>query len=134
MVIAKLVQDLPRRKRNGYTIALATASSMGFDKAASTSTATGLYNNLTFLPEVADEIKNHPDAVLEKLQKMRELRESFTLRSWGSRSFKVSILPSVLSPKGMRLSVAGNILAMPEPRTAWTKNFLQMPVSSCGDM
>jgi hypothetical protein len=34
----------------------------------------------------------------------------------------------------MRLAVAGNVLAMSEPRTAWAKNFLQMPVSDDDDM
>lgn len=36
---------------------------------------------------------------------------------------------TVLDPKVIRLAVAGNVLAMPEPRSAWAKNFLQLPVS-----
>lgn len=53
---------------------------MAFDAIKSPSTATGLYHNLTFLPNVAEEIKSQPDAVVEKLQKMRELRESIAKR------------------------------------------------------
>jgi hypothetical protein len=36
---------------------------------------------------------------------------------------------TVLDPKVIRLAVAGNVLAMPEPRSVWAKNFLQLPVS-----
>lgn len=53
---------------------------MAFDETKSPSTATGLYSNLTFLPNVAEEIRDHPDAVVEKLTKMREMRESFVLQ------------------------------------------------------
>ncbi|KAJ9110677.1 hypothetical protein QFC19_001506 [Naganishia cerealis] len=103
---AKLVQDLPRRKRSGNAIASTTASSMAFDQSKSTSTATGLFNNLTFLPSVAEEMKNNPDGVVAKLQELRK---------------------TLLNPSGIRLAVVGNVLAMPEPRTAWAKNFLPLP-------
>ena len=72
IVVAKLVQDLPRRKRSGNAIASTTASSMGFDQSKSTSTATGLFNNLTFLPSVAEERKSNPESVIAKLQKLRK--------------------------------------------------------------
>ncbi|KAJ9111193.1 hypothetical protein QFC20_002687 [Naganishia adeliensis] len=108
VVIAKLVQDLPRRKRSGNAIASTTASSMAFDASKSTSTATGLYNNLTFLPHVSEEMKTDPDAVVDKLQQLRK---------------------TLLDPKVIRLAVAGNVLAMPEPRSAWAKNFLQLPAA-----
>jgi hypothetical protein len=49
------------------------ATSLAFDATKSPSTAIDLYNNLTFLPELAESIKNHPDAVVEKLQKLREM-------------------------------------------------------------
>lgn len=51
------------------------ATSLAFDMTKSASTAIDLYNNLTFLPELAESIKNRPDAVVEKLQKLREMRE-----------------------------------------------------------
>ncbi|KAJ9101136.1 hypothetical protein QFC21_003354 [Naganishia friedmannii] len=106
VVVAKLAQDLPRRKRSGNAIASTTASSMGFDQSKSTSTATGLFNNLTFLPSVAEEMKTNPEGVVAKLQGLRK---------------------TLLDPRGIRLGVVGNVLAMPEPRTAWAKNFLALP-------
>nr|GFD58876.1 hypothetical protein [Tanacetum cinerariifolium] len=70
---------LPRRKRSGQAVAWSTGNSLAFDATKSTSTATSLYNNLTFLPDVAEELKNRPDAVTQKLQKLRELRKSFNM-------------------------------------------------------
>jgi hypothetical protein len=45
---------------------------MAFDASKSTSTATGLYNNLTFLPNVSEEMKTDPEAVVDKLQQLRK--------------------------------------------------------------
>lgn len=45
---------------------------MGFDQSKSTSTATGLFNNLTFLPSVAEEMKSNPEGVVAKLQELRK--------------------------------------------------------------
>lgn len=49
---------------------------MAFDASKSTSTATGLYNNLTFLPHVSEEMKTDPDAVVDKLQQLRKTCKS----------------------------------------------------------
>ena len=73
--IAKLVQDLPERKRNGQAVAWETAKNLAFDAAKSTSNATSLHNDLIFLLKIAAEIRNQPDLTIAKLRKLREMRK-----------------------------------------------------------
>ncbi len=75
IVAGKLLQDLPRRKRNGSRIAGATASSLVVDPSKSVSTANGLLKNLDFLPEVVKELEESPQDVLAKLESIRKYRE-----------------------------------------------------------
>ena len=82
---------------------------MLFDKSKSPSIANGLLATLTSLPKIADELKEDPGSVIKKLKTLREY---------------------LLDPAVMRISVAGDILAMTHPRSAFSDNFLPFNVST----
>lgn len=106
--IAKLLQDLPRRKRSAASAGSSTIFDMLFDKSKSPSIANGLLATLSSLPRIADELKNDPEVVIKRLKTLREY---------------------LLDPAVMRISVAGDILGMSHPRSAFTDNFLPFNVS-----
>lgn len=108
MVVAKLLQDLPRRKRSANSAGSSTIFDMLFDKSKSPSIANGLLATLTSLPKIADELKENPEVVTKKLKTLREY---------------------LLDPAVMRISVAGDILSMKNPRSAFSDNFLPSNVS-----
>lgn len=70
--------------------------------------STLLLHALTFLPALAEDIKKDPKAVVEKFERLRQ---------------------ALVKPEVMRLSVAGDILSMKNPRSTWEKNFIQVEVS-----
>ncbi len=72
------MQELPQKKRNGSRIAGSTVSSLAFDKTKSASQAIGLLNSMEFLPEMEAEIKEHPEAVVKKLETLRKHRQDST--------------------------------------------------------
>lgn len=94
ITLAKLIQELPQRKRNGSRIAGSTVSSLAFDKTKSASQAVGLLNSIEFLPEMEAEIKANPDGVISKVEALRKYRgcssslqeptsaEAAVLQSW----------------------------------------------------
>jgi Zn-dependent M16 (insulinase) family peptidase len=106
--MAKLLQDLPRRKRSANSAGSSTMFDMLFDKSKSPSIANGLLATLTSFPRIADELKETPEAVIKKLKTLREY---------------------LLDPAVMRISVAGDILSMSHPRSAFSDNFLPFNVS-----
>jgi Zn-dependent M16 (insulinase) family peptidase len=108
VVVAKLLQDLPRRKRSANSAGSSTIFDMLFDKSKSPSIANGLLATLTSLPKIADELKENPEVVTKKLKTLREY---------------------LLDPAVMRISVAGDILSMKNPRSAFSDNFLPFNVS-----
>lgn len=104
---AKLVQDLPRRKRSAAAAANSTVYDMLFDREKSPSIANGLLNTLTNLPQIAEELKTHPEQVVAKLEELRK---------------------RLLDPSLLRISVAGDIMSLAKPRSAWSENFLNVKV------
>lgn len=106
VVAAKLSQDLPRQKRNGFRVATSTAESLMFDQTKSASTAITLANMLHSMPEIVHEIKENPKEVVKKLTSLRD---------------------HVLASQGMRLSVIGDILDLDAPRSTWGKYIQAKP-------
>jgi Zn-dependent M16 (insulinase) family peptidase len=75
ITVAKLIQELPERKRNGARVASSTATSLLFDKFKSASQATGLLNSIEFLPRMDAELKEQPKEVIRKLEELRNHRK-----------------------------------------------------------
>jgi hypothetical protein len=75
ITVAKLIQELPERKRNGARVASSTATSLLFDKFKSASQATGLLNSIEFLPRMDAELKEQPKEVIRKLEELRKHRK-----------------------------------------------------------
>jgi len=108
VVSAKLLQDLPRRKRSANGAGSSTIFDMLFDKTKSPSIANGLLGTLNSLPSIAEELAQHPEQVIKKLKTLREY---------------------LLDPAIMRISVAGDIMSIAKPRSAFSENFLPFNVS-----
>jgi len=108
-VSAKLLQDLPRRKRSANSAGSSTIFDMLFDKAKSPSIANGLLGTLNSLPTIAEELAQNPEQVIKKLKTLREY---------------------LLDPAIMRISVAGDVMSIDKPRSAFSENFLPFNVSA----
>lgn len=76
VTIAKLVQELPQRKRDGDTVARAVSDSLLFEESKSTAASNGLLRQLEFLPELAAKLKEDPDSVVKDLEEFRAIRQS----------------------------------------------------------
>lgn len=77
VVAAKLSQDLPRQKRNGFRIATSTAESLLYDKEKSASTAVTLVNTLDSMPSIVEALRDDPEKVVSDLERLRKHCESF---------------------------------------------------------
>lgn len=79
-----------------------------FDEAKSTAAASnGLIRQLEFLPELQARLKENPDSIVKDLEEFRSI---------------------ITQPNGMRVSVAGNILELEKPRSAWAEHFKTVAV------
>jgi Zn-dependent M16 (insulinase) family peptidase len=107
IVTAKLLQDLPRRKRSANSAASSTIYDMLFDINQSPSIANGLLAGLKSLPAIAEELRTNPSETSRKLSALRD---------------------RILDPSVLRISVAGDILNLEQPRSAWDENFMQLEV------
>ncbi|KAJ9118591.1 hypothetical protein QFC22_003811 [Naganishia vaughanmartiniae] len=106
VITGKLVQKLPECYRDPQDLVESTLNSLVKDKSKSSAAAVELWSRAAFLPRLRKEMHADPSSVTDKLSQIRDL---------------------LIDPSGLRLSVAGDILSLPEPRTAWTKNFLRLP-------
>ncbi|KAJ9101074.1 hypothetical protein QFC21_003292 [Naganishia friedmannii] len=106
VIIGKLIQKVPDCYRDPEGLVGSTLNSLVQDETKSSAAAVELWNRASFLPRLQKEMQNNPSAITDKLSRIRDL---------------------LVDPSGVRLSVAGNILGLPEPRSAWTNNFLQSP-------
>lgn len=103
VIVAKRLQALPGQKRDGQLVAASYANQLAFDPAKSPSEAKGLLTQLEFLPRIADELKSEPENVISAMNELRT---------------------ALLDPSAMRVSVFGNILELPQPRSVLRDNFL----------
>ncbi|KAK4688517.1 presequence protease, partial [Tremellales sp. Uapishka_1] len=103
VIVAQQFQELPQQKRSGSSIARAYVNDLAFDRKKSPSEACSLLNLLEFLPVVKDLLESDPDEVIRRMEAARE---------------------QLLNPSGMRVSVTGDILDIPAPRSILRKSFL----------
>ncbi|CAE7154201.1 unnamed protein product [Rhizoctonia solani] len=103
--VAKILQSLPEQKRDGNTIMTAISNSLTFKTHKSVSNSGGITTQMEFIPELAKKLQETPEEVIEHMRKFRE---------------------HVTNPRGIRFAVAGNILALKQPRSAWRDNFQEI--------
>lgn len=102
IVAKKLAQNLPSEKREGLSVATGVFRELTQDAGASAGLAMGLIARLKSSPAIVERLKAEPQAVVKD---MEELRQALT------------------SPKGMRIAVSGDILALTDAKAAWAKHF-----------
>ncbi|KAF8337466.1 Metalloenzyme, LuxS/M16 peptidase-like protein [Cantharellus anzutake] len=105
VIAAKLQQNLPEMKRDGNTVVGSVYGQLLFDE-TSTLQASALLAQLDFSPKLSQLLKTDPKRVVQDLQ---ELRSYLT------------------DPSALRFSVAGNVLALEKPRSAWMQYFKELP-------
>ncbi|CAE6416736.1 unnamed protein product [Rhizoctonia solani] len=103
--VAKILQSLPEQKRDGNTIMMAISNSLTYKTNKSVSNSGGITTQMEFIPELAKKLQESPDEVIEHMKEFRK---------------------HVASPRGIRFSVTGNVLALEQPRSAWKKNFQEI--------
>lgn len=98
---AKLAQSLPELKRDGNNVLSSVWAEMLYDK-SSTSLAGAILPQAEFVPKLIQNLQEDPDTVVADFE---ELRKYLT------------------DPTGVRISVTGNVLDIPKPRSVWSKHF-----------
>ncbi|OJA10818.1 hypothetical protein AZE42_00264 [Rhizopogon vesiculosus] len=98
---AKLAQSLPELKRDGNNVLSSVWAEMLYDK-SSTSLAGAILPQSEFVPKLIQNLQEDPDTVIADFE---ELRKYLT------------------DPTGVRISVTGDVLDIPKPRSVWSKHF-----------
>ncbi|KAG8964011.1 hypothetical protein FRC03_002295 [Tulasnella sp. 419] len=98
VTIAKIQQSLPELKRDGSTVSNAVNTGLFF-KPTSSYVGSTILSQMEVIPRLAKELQDSPEAVIKDFETLREL---------------------VTKPTGVRFSVTGNVLAVPQPRKPWS--------------
>ncbi|KAJ1311433.1 hypothetical protein OPQ81_009922 [Rhizoctonia solani] len=107
--VAKILQSLPEQKRDGNTIMMAVSNSLTFETSKSVSNSGGITTQMEFIPELAKRLQENPEQVIDDMKEFRK---------------------HVTDPRGIRFAVAGNILALKQPRSTWNKHFQPIKADS----
>lgn len=99
--VAQMQQALPGLKRDGSTV-LSSVSSELLYASNSTTRASGVLIQSDFVPTLTEKIHSSPEVVTQLFEDIRK---------------------NITNPTGMRFSVTGNVLSIPNPRSIWKKHF-----------
>jgi hypothetical protein len=125
-IVAQIQQALPGLKRDGSTVLSAVTTELLHDE-SSTVRAGGVLIQSDFNRSLSEKIHEAPEEVIKQFESLRQYSEYLVHNS--GDSLQSSALP-VTDPTGVRFSVTGNILGVPEPRSIWNKYFgAVLPVS-----
>ncbi|WFD29887.1 hypothetical protein MSPP1_000901 [Malassezia sp. CBS 17886] len=102
VAVAKLAQSLPEQKRDGRAVAWALSRLLLYSEADSTCLANSILAQSRHVPEMQTKIAEQPAQVVETLEHIRH---------------------TLLRPDSLRVSVAGDILALRAPRAPWMHKF-----------
>ncbi|SPO28432.1 related to Zn2+-dependent endopeptidase, insulinase superfamily [Ustilago trichophora] len=100
--ISKIIQSLPEQKRNGRAIASALSRQLTHDGDKSTNLANSILNLVKTMPELQETLNSDPQKVVADFERIRS---------------------TLLRPENLRVSVAGDILALEKPKTSWAEHF-----------
>ncbi|KAI0036602.1 Metalloenzyme, LuxS/M16 peptidase-like protein [Vararia minispora EC-137] len=99
--VAQIQSGLPSLKRDGNTVMDSVSAGLLFDE-SSTSAAVSVVPQTEFIPRLAEQLKEKPKEVVAAFDEIRKI---------------------LTEPSGVRFSVAGNVLDLPNPRSVWSKYF-----------
>ncbi|WFD44347.1 hypothetical protein MPSI1_003015 [Malassezia psittaci] len=99
---AKISQSLPEQKREGRLVAWSLSKSLLFSESDSTGLANSVMLQAKVVPEIVHILQHNPSRIVEKFEVIRK---------------------SLFQPDVLRVSIAGNILALQKPRTPWVEMF-----------
>lgn len=99
---AKLAQSLPEQKREGRLVAWSLSRAMLFSESDSTGLANSVLTQAKVVPEIVSMLQQNPNRIMEKFEVIRR---------------------TLLQPDALRVSVAGDILALRAPRAPWVDVF-----------
>jgi Zn-dependent M16 (insulinase) family peptidase len=105
VTVAKLQQNIPETKRDGNNVVSSVSGGLLKTK-QSTLQAAGIMTQMTFIPQLAKALEENPAEIKQDFEELRK---------------------AIINPKGIRFSVRGNILSIPQPQTAWERNFARLP-------
>ena len=100
--ISKIIQSLPEQKRNGRAIASALSRSLTHDGDKSTNLANSILNLVKTMPELQETLNSNPQKVVDDFERIRS---------------------TLVRPENLRVSIAGDILALDRPKSAWSQHF-----------
>lgn len=100
-IVAQIQQALPGLKRDGSTVLSAVTTELLHDE-SSTVRAGGVLIQSDFNRSLSEKIHEAPEEVIKQFESLRQY---------------------ITDPTGVRFSVTGNILGVPEPRSIWNKYF-----------
>ncbi|EST04590.1 Peptidase M16, C-terminal domain protein [Kalmanozyma brasiliensis GHG001] len=104
VTVSKIIQSLPEQKRKGRAIASALSRSLTLDADRSTNLANSVLELVKTMPELQERLSTEPDKVVADFERIRS---------------------TLVRPENLRVSVAGDILALEQPKTAWAEHFTQ---------
>ena len=99
--VAQIQSGLPSLKRDGNTVLSSVLAGLLFSKSY-TSSAVSVLPQSEFIPDITARLKEKPDEVIQEFEQIRKV---------------------ITDPSGVRFSVAGNILDLPNPRSVWAEHF-----------
>ncbi|KIY47049.1 hypothetical protein FISHEDRAFT_75082 [Fistulina hepatica ATCC 64428] len=103
VTVAKILQSLPEMRRDGSTMLSAVWTDLLMSE-KSTSRAGTILQQTEFIPQLAKGLEEKPDEVIAVFEEIRK---------------------HITNPKGIRLGVSGNVLAVSKPRSTWGKHLGQ---------
>ncbi|KAK0569478.1 hypothetical protein OC861_000851 [Tilletia horrida] len=98
----KTLQSLPEQKRDGSSVSWALARDQLYDREQSSNLGIDLFSLMENVPKFVERMNTDSDQLVKDLEAVRA---------------------AILAPENLRVSVAGDILALPRPKTVWVKNF-----------
>ncbi|PCH33772.1 hypothetical protein WOLCODRAFT_61455 [Wolfiporia cocos MD-104 SS10] len=101
VTIAKIQQALPEMKRDGDNVLSSVSADLLYDE-SSTSRSGGVLPQIDFIPQLAQRLQQSPEEVIKEFEEIRQY---------------------ITGPSGVRFAVAGNILAIKQPRSTFRKYF-----------
>ncbi|KAI9030874.1 Metalloenzyme, LuxS/M16 peptidase-like protein [Phycomyces nitens] len=98
IVANQILNDIPQSKRDGHGMTNASMRALQFDATKSVSAARNVLFQSAFLTNLLQTLENDPNSVVQELNTYRD---------------------ALCNPRNIRLHVAGDILKLKEPRTAF---------------
>ncbi|CAG8540342.1 29_t:CDS:10, partial [Dentiscutata heterogama] len=92
---SKILNDIPQTKREGY-------ETIHYDRLRSNKYVLGVLNQEKVLPETIKLLEENPSKAIEMFAKLKEI---------------------LISPENFRIHVSGDIVKLPNPKSAWAENF-----------